>query len=82
MLGFLNKGLRKILGSKSEKDLKKLQPYVNKINNEYNVLSKISDQDLRNKTKYFKEEIQKKLTDVESQVIIPLPKFEVLKERA
>ena len=42
MLGFLNKGLRKILGSKSEKDLKKLQPYVNKINNEYNVLADLN----------------------------------------
>ena len=69
MLGFLNKGLRKILGSKSEKDLKKLQPYVNKINNEYNVLSKISDQDLRNKTKYFKEEINKKLKQTSEEIL-------------
>ncbi|SUZ87147.1 uncharacterized protein METZ01_LOCUS40001 [marine metagenome] len=69
MLGFLNKGLRKILGSKSEKDLKKLQPYVNKINNEYNVLSKISDQDLRNKTKYFKEEINKELEQTSKEIL-------------
>ena len=69
MLGFLNKGLRKILGSKSEKDLKKLQPYVNKINNEYNILSKISDQDLRNKTKYFKEEIQKELEQTSKEIL-------------
>ena len=69
MLGFLNKGLRKILGSKSEKDLKKLQPYVNKINNEYNILSKISDQNLRNKTKYFKEEIQKELEKTSKEIL-------------
>ena len=69
MLGFLNKGLRKILGSKSEKDLKKLQPYVNKINNEYKTLSKISDQDLRNKTKYFKEEIQKELEQTSKEIL-------------
>ena len=69
MLGFLNKGLRKILGSKSEKDLKKLQPYVNKINNEYNILSKISDQDLRNKTKYFKEEINKELEQTSKEIL-------------
>ncbi|HIF48868.1 MAG TPA: preprotein translocase subunit SecA [Cytophagales bacterium] len=69
MLGFLNKGLRKILGSKSEKDLKKLQPYVNKINDEYNVLSKISDQDLRNKTKYFKEEINKELEQTSEEIL-------------
>ena len=69
MLSFLNKGLRKILGSKSEKDLKKLQPYVNKINDEYNLLSKISDQDLRNKTKYFKEEIQKELEKTSKEIL-------------
>jgi len=69
MLSFLNKGLRKILGSKSEKDLKKLQPYVNKINNEYNILSKISDQDLRNKTKYFKEEINKELEQTSKEIL-------------
>ena len=69
MLGFLNKGLRKILGSKSEKDLKKLQPYVNKINNEYKTLSKISDQDLRNKTKYFKEEINKELEQTSEEIL-------------
>ena len=69
MLSFLNKGLRKILGSKSEKDLKKLQPYVNKINNEYKTLSKISDQDLRNKTKYFKEEINKELEQTSEEIL-------------
>jgi len=69
MLSFLNKGLRKILGSKSEKDLKKLQPYVNKINNEYNILSKISDQDLRNKTKYFKEKINKELEQTSEEIL-------------
>ena len=69
MLGFLNKGLRKILGSKSEKDLRKLQPYVNKINDEYNALSKISDQDLRNKTKYFKEEINKELEQTSKEIL-------------
>ena len=69
MLSFLNKGLRKILGSKSEKDLKKLQPYVNKINDEYNLLSKISDQDLRNKTKYFKEKINKELEQTSEEIL-------------
>ena len=69
MLGFLNKGLRKILGSKSEKDLKKLQPYVNKINDEYKTLSNISDQDLRNKTKYFKEEINKELEQTSKEIL-------------
>ena len=55
MLGFLSKGLKKILGSKSDKDLKELYPYIKKINDEFDMLSEISDQELRNKTKYFKD---------------------------
>ena len=61
MLGFLSKGLKKILGSKTDKDLKELYPYIKKINDEFDMLSEISDQELRNKTKYFKDLIHKAL---------------------
>jgi|TARA_B110000438_G_scaffold148637_1_gene143161 preprotein translocase subunit SecA len=61
MLGFLSKGLKKILGSKSDKDLKELYPYIKKINDEFDMLSEISDQELRNKTKYFKDLINSAL---------------------
>ena len=57
MLGFLGKGIKKIFGTKSDKDLKLLYPYVEKINNEFGKLSSISDQELRAKTSLFKERI-------------------------
>ena len=51
MLGFLGKGIKKIFGTKSDKDLKLLYPYVEKINNEFCKLSSKSDQELRAKKK-------------------------------
>ena len=61
MLGFLSKGLKKILGSKTDKDLKELYPYIKKINDEFDMLLDISDQGLRNTTKYFKNLINSAL---------------------
>ena len=59
MFGFL----KKILGSKSDKDIKKLYPIVDKINNEFELLKSLSDDELRGKTDYFKDEINKNLQD-------------------
>ena len=54
MFGFL----KKILGSKSDKDLKEIYPLVDKINSEYGKLNTISDEDLRSKTEEFKLKIK------------------------
>ena len=68
MLGFLAKGLKKIFGTKSDKDLKLLYPYIDKINTEFQKLSSISDQELRNKTALFKEKISSKTKEVSDQI--------------
>ena len=64
MFGFL----KKILGSKSDKDLKGLYPLVDKINSEFDLLSSLSDDELRGKTKLFKEQITNNLKDTNSKV--------------
>jgi preprotein translocase subunit SecA len=64
MLGFLTK----IFGSKSERDIKVIQPVVVKINEEYAKLSALSNDELRNKTVYFKEVIAKALTEIDSKI--------------
>ena len=64
MLGFL----KKILGSKSDKDIKKLYPLVDKINIEYDKLKALSDEELRGKTIFFKNEIKNKLKDSQSRI--------------
>ena len=64
MFGFI----KKILGSKSDKDLKDLYPLVDDINIEFDKLKNISDDELRNKTFEFKVIIQNNLND-SNQVI-------------
>ena len=68
MLGLLGKGIKKIFGTKSDKDLKLLYPYVDKINSEFNKLSSISDQELRDKTVSFKEKISANTKKVSDQI--------------
>ena len=60
MFGFL----KKILGSKSDKDLKEIYPLVDKINTEFDKLKGISDEDLRGKTESFKLKIKESLKAV------------------
>jgi preprotein translocase subunit SecA len=64
MLGFLTK----IFGSKSERDIKALQPLVLQINEEYAKLSALSNDELRHKTTEFKETIASALADIDAQV--------------
>lgn len=64
MLGFLTK----VFGSKSERDIKALQPIVVKINEEYAKLASLSNDELRNKTVYFKEVIAKALADIDGKI--------------
>ena len=54
MLNFL----KKIFGDKHTKDINELLPVVQKINEEYEKLKKLSDDELRSKTAEFKEKIQ------------------------
>ena len=49
----------KIFGSYSEKEVKRVMPIVEKINNLEDVISKLSDEQLKNKTVEFKERLSK-----------------------
>jgi preprotein translocase subunit SecA len=64
MLGFLTK----VFGSKSEIYIKALQPIVIKINEEYSKLSVLSNDELRNKTVYFKDVIAQALTEIDGKI--------------
>lgn len=50
MLDFLIKGLGKVFGTKSERDIKTLSPVVGQINEEYNKLNDLSNEELRGQT--------------------------------
>ena len=64
MLGFLNK----LFGSKSDRDIKLIQPLVEKTKEEYAKLSALSNDELRNKTEDFKAHIKSYLADIDKQI--------------
>lgn len=64
MLGFL----AKIFGSKSERDIKALQPIVAQINEEYIKLSSLTNDEIRNKTLEFKSTIATALADIDQKI--------------
>ncbi len=64
MLGFLTK----IFGSKSERDIKVLQPLVTQINEEYAKLTSLSNDELRHKTIEFKATITDALAEIDAKV--------------
>ena len=48
-MSILTKVIKTIFGTKSDKDLKVLQPYVEEINKSYSELSNLSDQEIKDK---------------------------------
>ena len=55
-------------GNKSEKDVKKIQPNVAKINAFFSQYQSLSNDQLRNKTQEFKERIKQHLASVDEQI--------------
>ena len=68
MLNVITKGIAKVFGSKSEKDIKGVLPYVTETNQEYEKLQGLSDDELRQKTQEVKEIIRTELKTVDDQI--------------
>ncbi|MFC3200019.1 preprotein translocase subunit SecA [Parapedobacter deserti] len=64
MLTFLSK----IFGSKSERDIKHVQPLLEKIKAEYPKLESLTNDELRAKTADFKQRIAEYLTDIDKEI--------------
>src|SRR5690606_30280467 len=62
------KFLSKLFGSKSERDIKSIQPLVEKINQEFEKLSSLSNDELRGKTISFKERIKEYLSEIDTEI--------------
>jgi preprotein translocase subunit SecA len=60
--------LKKIFGDKHEKDLKVLWPIVDEINGHYETIKNLTDDELKNKTKEFKEKIQTHTEETRKQI--------------
>ena len=68
MIDIINNLAKKFFGSKADKDIELIQPYVDQINEIYSGLSSISDDALRAKTAEFKQRIADHLSEERKQV--------------
>ncbi|MBS1630760.1 MAG: preprotein translocase subunit SecA [Bacteroidetes bacterium] len=75
MIGFLSKMFG---GSKSDKDVKRLQPHVSSINAEFERLSTLTNDELRHRTQEFKQRIREHLTDIDAQIAAKKSEAEAL----
>lgn len=68
MLNFITKTLSKVFGTKSDKDIKEIMPYVERSKEIYAGLSSLSNDQLRGKTQEFKDKIAQHLKDIDDQI--------------
>ncbi|RZK30790.1 MAG: hypothetical protein EOO63_05825 [Hymenobacter sp.] len=68
MLDFFGKTVAKLFGSKAEKDLKDVVPYVALINAEYAKLTGLTDDQLRQRTQEVRQQIDGKLAGLDGQI--------------
>ena len=64
MLGFL----KKVFGTKYDKDVKAIQPYVDEANSYFKQYNSLSHDDLRNKTLEFRQKIADYLADIDQEL--------------
>jgi len=64
----IGKALTKLFGTKSDRDIKSILPYVEKTNQESEKLLSISDDELRAKTEGIREVIDNRLADIDQQL--------------
>ncbi|MGN6214654.1 MAG: preprotein translocase subunit SecA, partial [Parafilimonas sp.] len=77
MLKFLNKILG---GNKSEKDVKKIEPQIEKINNFFNQYQSLTNDELRGKTTEFRQRIQDHLKEINDTIAAKKTEAEALPE--
>lgn len=68
MIDFITKSMAKIFGTKSDRDLKELTPYVALVNEEHSKLVNISDNELRAKTNEIKATINQDLKAIDDEL--------------
>ncbi|GAA4012522.1 preprotein translocase subunit SecA [Hymenobacter fastidiosus] len=68
MLDFFGKTVAKLFGTKSDRDLKEIIPYVALINAEYAKLAQLSDDQLRQRTQEVRSRIDEHLKAIDDQI--------------
>jgi preprotein translocase subunit SecA len=68
MFDFFGKTVAKLFGTKSDRDIKEVVPYVSKINEEYAKLTSLTDDQLRQKTIEIKGIIDERLKPIDEKI--------------
>jgi len=68
MINLITKGITKLFGTKSDRDIKELYPYVDKVNAEFAKLQDLSNDALRNVTVELKHAIAQHLQGIDTQL--------------
>src|SRR5690554_4348094 len=68
MLDAIGKVITKVFGSKSEKDIKKIQPIVDQIKSFEDQIQQLSDDELKGKTEEFKQKIKDATAQTVSEI--------------
>ena len=68
MFDGIAKGVAKLFGTKSERDIKQIMPYVAQINQAYQKLATLTDEELRGKTGEFKSIIAERLKHIDDEI--------------
>ncbi|WP_116787693.1 preprotein translocase subunit SecA [Flavobacterium psychrotrophum] len=75
-MSLINSILKAFVGDKSQKDIKAIQPLVNKIKSYEGALAQLSHDELRAKTVYFKDTIKKARADKDAKIASYLEEVE------
>ncbi|MCR4032236.1 MULTISPECIES: preprotein translocase subunit SecA [Flavobacterium] len=67
-MSFINSIIKVFVGDKSQKDVKALQPYLNKIKTFETPLMSLSNDELRGRTVYFKDRIKEARADKDAKI--------------
>ena len=67
-MALVTKILGKILGSKSDRDIKEVTPLVAQVKKEYERISPLSNDELRNETDKLRQIIQERIQSEEDQI--------------
>ena len=79
-MSLLNTILKAFVGDKSQKDIKAIQPLINKIRSYEESFGKLSHDELRAKTIYFKEKIREARADKDAKIASYMQEVETLQD--
>lgn len=79
-MSLLNTILKAFVGDKSQKDIKAIQPLINKIKSYEDSLGKLSHDELRAKTIFFKDKIREARADKDAKIASYLQEVETIQD--